>query len=35
MKLELTAEQRQERAAFRAFVEREIVPFAGEWDRAE
>lgn len=35
MKLELTPEQRAARAGFRAFVEREIVPHADAWDRAE
>ena len=35
MKLELTSEQRSARAEFRAFVEQEIVPHAGRWDREE
>jgi glutaryl-CoA dehydrogenase (non-decarboxylating) len=35
LRLELTPEQRAARAGFRAFVEREIVPHAGAWDRAE
>lgn len=33
MKLELTAEQKEAQAAFRAFVQREIMPFADQWDR--
>jgi hypothetical protein len=35
MKLELTAEQRAARAAYRAFVAAEIAPHAGAWDRDE
>ena len=35
MKLELSARQKDDRAKFRAFVDREICPFAGEWDRQE
>ncbi|HEX3527254.1 MAG TPA: acyl-CoA dehydrogenase family protein [Thermoanaerobaculia bacterium] len=35
MKLELTAEQREARAAYRAFVAAEIAPHAGAWDRDE
>ncbi len=35
MKLELTSEQRSARAELRAFVEQEIVPHAGRWDREE
>ena len=35
MKLELTPEQRAARQEFRAFVEAEIVPHAGRWDREE
>ena len=35
MKLELTAEQREARAGFRAFVAAEIAPHAGRWDREE
>jgi glutaryl-CoA dehydrogenase (non-decarboxylating) len=35
MKLELTEEQRQARAAYRSFVAAEIAPHAGSWDRAE
>ncbi|MDP9121406.1 MAG: acyl-CoA dehydrogenase family protein [Acidobacteriota bacterium] len=35
MKLELTADQRQRRAEFRAFVTAEIAPHADRWDREE
>lgn len=35
MKLELTAEQRAARGAFRAFAQAEIAPFADQWDREE
>lgn len=35
MKVELTAEQRALRSEARAFVEREIAPHAGRWDREE
>ena len=35
MNLELTAEQRDARAGFRAFVAAEIAPHAGRWDREE
>jgi glutaryl-CoA dehydrogenase (non-decarboxylating) len=35
MKLELTDEQRRDRAEFRAFVTAEIAPHAGRWDREE
>lgn len=35
MKVELTPEQRALRAEARAFVEREIAPHAGQWDRDE
>ncbi len=34
LKMELGPGQRAARAAFAGFVDREIVPFAGEWDRA-
>ena len=35
MKIELTPEQRALRGEVRAFVEREIAPHAGRWDREE
>ncbi len=35
MKLDLSAEQRQARAGFRAFTAAEIAPHAGRWDREE
>jgi glutaryl-CoA dehydrogenase (non-decarboxylating) len=35
MKIELTAKQRQDREAFRAFAAREIAPFADQYDREE
>jgi alkylation response protein AidB-like acyl-CoA dehydrogenase len=35
MKLELTPEQRALRAEVREFVDRDVAPHAGEWDRAE
>lgn len=35
MKLELTPEQKESRAAFRAFSDREIAPYAGQFDREE
>jgi glutaryl-CoA dehydrogenase (non-decarboxylating) len=35
VKLELSAEQRQARAGFRAFTAAEIAPHAGRWDREE
>jgi len=35
MKLELTPEQRALRAEVRDFVDRDVAPHAGEWDRAE
>jgi glutaryl-CoA dehydrogenase (non-decarboxylating) len=35
MKIELTPEQRALRAEVRAFVEQEIAPHAGRWDREE
>jgi alkylation response protein AidB-like acyl-CoA dehydrogenase len=34
LRMGLGPEQEQARAAFAAFVDREVVPFAGEWDRA-
>ncbi|MEM8721266.1 MAG: acyl-CoA dehydrogenase family protein [Cyanobacteria bacterium P01_G01_bin.39] len=35
MKLELSAQQKDNQTKFRAFVNQEIIPFAGEWDRQE
>jgi alkylation response protein AidB-like acyl-CoA dehydrogenase len=35
MKLELTPQQREDRAAYRDFVEREIAPYADAYDREE
>ncbi|MEH1884822.1 acyl-CoA dehydrogenase family protein [Nostoc sp.] len=35
MKLELSAQQKNAQAKFRAFVNEEIYPSAGEWDRKE
>jgi glutaryl-CoA dehydrogenase (non-decarboxylating) len=35
MKLELSARQQDDQTKFRAFVNDEICPFAGEWDRQE
>ncbi|HBL29692.1 MAG TPA: acyl-CoA dehydrogenase [Acidobacteria bacterium] len=35
MKLELTPEQREARAAFRAFSQSEVAPYAEQWDREE
>ncbi|MBW4569117.1 MAG: acyl-CoA dehydrogenase family protein [Tolypothrix carrinoi HA7290-LM1] len=35
MKLELSAQQKNAKAEFRAFVNQEICPDAGEWDRKE
>ncbi|MFL6203598.1 MAG: acyl-CoA dehydrogenase family protein [Thermoanaerobaculia bacterium] len=35
MRIELTPEQRALRAEVRAFTEREISPYAGQWDRDE
>lgn len=35
MKIELTPEQKQAQVAFRAFVEKEIVPIADQYDREE
>jgi alkylation response protein AidB-like acyl-CoA dehydrogenase len=35
MELSLTAEQELIRASAREFCEREIVPYARDWDRAE
>jgi hypothetical protein len=35
LKIELTREQAEARAAFREFAEREVVPFADAWDREE
>jgi hypothetical protein len=35
LKLELTPEQRQERAVFRAFVAEHLVPHADRWDREQ
>lgn len=35
MKIELTAKQREDREAFRAFAEREIAPNADQYDEAE
>jgi alkylation response protein AidB-like acyl-CoA dehydrogenase len=35
MKLELSAQQKKTQTEFRAFVNREIFPNAGEWDRKE
>lgn len=35
MRIELTAEQEENQAAFSAFVNREIVPYADIWDREE
>ena len=35
MKLELSAQQKNYRTEFRDFVDREICPHAGEWDRQE
>ena len=35
MRIELTSEQQENQAAFRAFVNREIVPYADSWDREE
>lgn len=34
LRMGLGPEQERARAAFAAFVDREVVPFAGEWDRA-
>ncbi|AFY44049.1 acyl-CoA dehydrogenase family protein [Nostoc sp. PCC 7107] len=35
MKIELSAQQKNAQAEFRAFVNQEIFPHAGEWDRQE
>ncbi|MEH2170915.1 MAG: acyl-CoA dehydrogenase family protein [Nostoc sp.] len=35
MKLELSAQQKENQAEFKAFVNKEICPDAGEWDRKE
>jgi alkylation response protein AidB-like acyl-CoA dehydrogenase len=35
VKLELTSEQRQARAEYRAFAAAEVAPHAGQWDRDE
>lgn len=35
MKIQLTAEQEENQAAFRAFVNQEIVPYADRWDKEE
>ena len=35
MRIQLTAEQQENQAAFRAYVNREIVPYADSWDREE
>lgn len=35
MKLELSAQQKDDQTKFRAFVNEEICPLAGEWDRQE
>jgi hypothetical protein len=35
MKLELSARQKDDQTKFRAFVNKEICPLAGEWDRQE
>ncbi|MUG94908.1 acyl-CoA dehydrogenase [Scytonema sp. UIC 10036] len=35
MKLEISAQQKNDQAEFRAFVNQEICPSAGEWDRKE
>ena len=35
MKIELTIQQKEDRAAFRAFVDEAIAPYANQWDREE
>ena len=35
MKIELTTQQNEDRAAFRAFVDEAIAPYANQWDREE
>ncbi|ALF53775.1 acyl-CoA dehydrogenase [Nostoc piscinale CENA21] len=35
MKIELSAQQKKAQAEFKAFVNQEIFPYAGEWDRQE
>lgn len=35
MKIELTPQQKEDTAAFRAFVDEEIAPYANQWDREE
>jgi len=35
MKIDLSAQQKEDRAAFRAFTDEEIVPYANEYDRQE
>ncbi|WP_392535263.1 acyl-CoA dehydrogenase family protein [Nostoc sp. C117] len=35
MQIELTPEQKNAQAIFRAFVDEEIIPFANEWDRQQ
>jgi hypothetical protein len=35
MKIELTEQQKEDRAAFRAFADEAIAPYANQWDREE
>src|SRR5438477_550629 len=35
MKIELTTQQKNDQAAFRAFVQEEIIPYADRYDREE